>query len=504
MRVVRENPDFNQTGSGDEKDAGIALISPEFYPLAQTGGLANMVAGLAEALHRLGKRPLVFLPNYQCIDIKNEILPEQWQVPLENKTFGARFRFGRLPSGIPVYLLDIPEFFDRRGLYGESGTDYPDNASRFIAFAKGVLAGMKTLNLKVQVLHVHDWQAAMVPFLLRTQYAGDDFFAKSATLLTLHNLSYQGVFPPQSFPLLGVDPKYFHMNFLEFYGNVNFLKGGMVSSDLLTTVSPSYAEEILHASWGCGLEGVLKTREKDLFGILNGIDENLWNPATDPFLPFPYDTGHLDKKVRNKQALQEELGLSAAPNRPLFTMVTRLVEQKGIDLLWPLLSQLAKRQLQLAILGSGSPDLEKALSAWSQKIPRAFSLTLAYDTALSHRLTAGADFMLVPSRFEPCGYNQMFAQRYGTVPIVSSTGGLKDTVVEDSLDLGKETGFLFSGRNGDGLLPAVDRALKVYSRPQVFQRIQSNGMKRDFSWNRSARSYVKLYQEAIRRRTGTD
>lgn len=504
MMAVSENPDFNQTELGDENASGIALITPEFYPLAQTGGLANMVAGLAEALHRLGKRPLVFLPNYQCISIKNEILPEHWQVPLENKSYRAHFCFGRLPSGIPVYLLDIPEFFNRRGLYGESGTDYPDNASRFVAFAKGVLAGIRALDLRAKVLHVHDWQAALVPFLLRTQYADDDFFAKTASLLTLHNMSYQGIFPAHSFPLLGIDPKYFHMDFLEFYGKLNFLKGGLISSDLLTTVSPSYAGEILQAPWGCGLEGVLKNREKDLYGILNGIDEDLWNPATDTFLPFPYEKDHLELKVRNKEALQAELGLRIDPSRPLFTMVTRLVEQKGIDLLWPLLSQLNKRKLQLAILGSGSPDWERDLLAWSQKIPQAFSLSLAYDTALSHRMTAGADFMLVPSRFEPCGYNQMFAQRYGTVPIVSSTGGLKDTVVEDPLDHAKNTGFLFTGQDGDGLLQAVERALDVYRRPQDFQRLQINGMIRDFSWNRSAHSYVELYQKALRRRRDPD
>lgn len=475
----------------------IALIVSELFPYAQTGGLGQMAASLGEALQALGARPHFFLPKYAEINILHfKALAPAVNIPLGPTAYPARFLRGRTESGIPVFLLDLPEFFHRKGLYGEGGADFPDNAARFIAFSRGCLEGLKALNLKMDVLHVHDWQTALVPIFLRTHYAGDPFYSNLGSLLTIHNLSYQGIFPPDQFPLTGLDWKYFRMELLEFFGNMNFLKGGIVAADYLTTVSPSYAGEILSPEFGCGLDTVLARRKDRLRGVLNGIDDKLWNPETDALLHRRYGSNSLKDKNQNKMALQREMGLEARAEIPLMAMVTRLVDQKGIDWVEALVPHLAQHKIQLAVLGSGTGETESRLEALSAKFRKTFSLALGFDVALSHRMTAGADFMLVPSRFEPCGYNQLFGQRYGTVPIVRQTGGLKDSVTDYTQNPGQGTGFCFKATTADALWEAIQRAVRVFKNRPLFREIQKRGMARDFSWTRSAQVYLELYQKA--------
>lgn len=476
----------------------MALMVSELSPYAQSGGLAQMVASLGKALHQSGARPAFFLPNYSQIILKNyEILEPTWQVIVGNKYYKAGFWRTITNSGIPVYLLDIPDYFNRKGLYGESGTDYPDNAARFIAFSRGCLEGMKALNLEFDILHVHDWQAAMIPFYLRSHYAADPFFSRTSTLLTIHNLSYQGFFPADQFALTGLDKKFFHMNFLEFYGGINFLKGGILAADFLTTVSPTYAQEVLSSEFGCELEGVLAQRKERFFGILNGIDYHQWNPTEDPYLAYRYGDENLENKTKNKWTLQKELGLEVNNKAPLIAMVTRLVEQKGIDLVLSLLPEFTSQKIQLAILGSGAPSIENRLKELAGKYNRTLALRLGFDVALSHRITAGADFILVPSLFEPCGFNQMFGMRYGTVPIVRATGGLRDTVVDFTEAPDTGTGFCFEKPEPQALWDAIARAIEAYRKPALFKRLQIRGMARNYSWDQSAREYMDLYQKAL-------
>lgn len=460
----------------------VILVSSEISPFAKTGGLGDMVGSLGMALKNLGMQPIFILPKYR------------WSSQSSKTSHSTE---------IPTFFIDIPEFFDRPSLYGEGGKDYPDNCARFAAFCQGVLDLLKSKNLSCEIIHGHDWQTALIPLYLKTLHSDDPFFRKIRTVLTVHNFGYQGIFPATDFKFTGLaqvgEPRVrpYLQPSLEFYGRMNLLKGGIVTADAVTTVSPTYAREVMTPEFGFGLEGVIKEREKDFFGILNGIDTNEWNPATDPHLPTRYSAKDLSGKDLCKRALQQEMGLPAKGEVPIFGMVSRLVDQKGIDLVVETFAALKNLDAQWIFLGSGDPRFEEALKGLSRSSPEKVAVKIGFDDALSHRIEAGADFFLMPSRYEPCGYNQMYSMRYGTIPIVREIGGLKDTVRNLVKDPANGTGIVFDRANAEDLKEAILRALDLYKKPKIFTKLRRRAMRQDFSWKRSVAEYVKLYHKIL-------
>lgn len=452
----------------------VAMVVSEMTPFAKTGGLADVAGALPEALGKLGLEVHVFLPRYAQIR--------------ESRPRVAICR------GVTVHFIDHEPFFNRAGLYGDSSGDYPDNLERFAFFCRKVLVRIKEEGIPIHLLHAHDWQGALAAVYLKTLYRNDPFFSETKTVFTIHNLAYQGVFSRDQYPKLELPWKLFGVNGLEFYDKVNLLKGGLLFSDCLTTVSPTYSKEIQTLELGAGLDGVLRMRANDLVGILNGIDVNVWNPATDAQIGFRYDEGHLKEKVRNKEALQKELGLPINPKAFLVGMVNRLASQKGLDLVMEVIPRLSGLAIQWAILGQGEDSIQQALRKTLDLLPHV-RLELTFDDALAHRIYAGADAFLMPSHYEPCGLGQMIAMRYGTVPIVRATGGLNDTIVDASNSHG--TGFSFGPYSAPALADAVSRALRAYGNPAVWEGLIRRGMSADFSWNESALKYLRLYEKLV-------
>jgi starch synthase len=466
----------------------VCMLASEAFPYAKTGGLADVLAGLSEALTDLGVEVTVILPGYR------EAL----------RTAGPGERLGRVRapvasrlepadvvrvSGarIPTLMLDAPRYFDRDGLYGSGGGDFRDNAERFAFFCRAALEWLRTLGSPPDILHCHDWQAALAPAMLRATAALYPGLRRMRLVQTIHNLAYQGRFRAGDWHLLNLDARYFTRETLEFYGDINFLKAGLVFADVLTTVSPRYAREIQTPELGEGLDGVLRARAGRLRGILNGIDYRVWNPAVDQTLPARYDAGDLGGKARCKAVLQEGLGLPTDATVPLLAVVSRLAWQKGIDVVLdaaPLL--LEQSDAQLVVLGSGDPHLEYRMRLLAEQFPDRAAARTGMDEPLAHRIIAGADLFLMPSRYEPCGLSQLYSLRYGTVPVVHATGGLDDTVTEG-------TGFKFAPDSPDALRGAVLHALAVRRDPAAWIRLRQNGMREDFSWDRSARAYRNLY-----------
>jgi starch synthase len=399
--------------------------------------------------------------------------------------------------GAPVrtVLVRADRYFDREALYGDARGDYPDNAERFVFFCRAALEWLRAESPPPDVLHVHEWQSALAPAFLRGNADVYPELAGTRSVLTVHNLAYQGRFPAFDWHLLNLDPRYFVPDFVEFYGQINYLKAGLVFADAITTVSPRYAAEIGTPEFGEGLDGVLRVRRDRLRGILNGIDREAWNPATDPHLPARYDASDLRGKARCKAELQAEIGLAVLPDVPLLGMVSRLAEQKGLDLLAAALPDaLATSDAQLVVLGSGDEHYERLLAALAADFPARVGLRVGFDEALAHRIEAGADMFLMPSRFEPCGLNQLYSLRYGTVPIVHATGGLDDTVVEFDPATGTGTGFKFTPYAPDAFLAALRRAFVTRRDRDRWARLVANGMAQDFSWDRAALEYRRLYE----------
>ncbi len=473
----------------------VVMLTAEAFPYAKTGGLADVLAALPQALAARGVEVTVMLPAYRAALAAAGAVERLGRVraPVASRMEPAEIlRVSGAP--VPTILVHAPRYFDRPHLYGPPGGDYPDNAERFVFFCRTALEWLRTLGTPPDVLHAHDWQAALAPAFLRTTAILYPELARLRTVQTIHNLAYQGRFWAADWHLLNVDPRYFVADYLEFYGFINFLKGGLVFADALTTVSPRYAAEIQTAALGEGLDGVVRARTGRLRGILNGIDYRVWNPATDAALPAQYDVDHLDGKAACKAALQGELGLRCDPTAPLLGMITRLAGQKGVDVaLAAAPALLSESSAQLAVLGSGDPGLEAALRQLATSFPGRVGLRLGYDEPLAHRIEAGADVFLMPSRYEPCGLNQLYSLRYGTVPVVHDTGGLHDTVEPADAERGTGTGVRFAPCTVDALLGGVRHALALYAEPQVWRRIVTNGMRQDFSWERSAAEYAALY-----------
>ena len=480
----------------------IASVASEMVPFAQTGGLADVAGALPAVLAGLGHQITAFLPRYRIIDAGKHLLmsrPEEIQVPLGDRTEVVRLWEGQ-SGGVRVILLDHDGFYGRQGLYQERGKDYPDNGARFIFFSRGVLEALKVLNWKPDLVHCHDWQTGLIPAYLKTVYGGDPFFADVASLLTIHNMGYQGLFPAEVFPLTGLPRELFRPDGIEFWGRVNFLKAGLVYADLLSTVSVKYSEEIQTPEFGYGLDSVLRPRAGDLYGVLNGVDYRDWNPRTDPYLAATYSPDDVTGKAACKRDVQAVMGLPTRADVPFLGVVSRLAYQKGIDLIVGIAEDLSSLDLQMVLLGTGDVDLERRLQDLQRKFPYKLAVRIDFDVALSHKIQAGADIFLMPSRYEPCGLNQMYSLAYGTIPIVRATGGLADTIVPFDPMAGTGNGFTFTRADPWYLLQAVRRAIGVFHERAVWSRLMANAMGADFSWERPAREYERLYQLAVERR----
>ena len=482
----------------------ILHVASEAAPFAQTGGLAQVVGSLPKSLASLGHRVVVMLPFYRCVRDSGMDLRDtgvRVEIPLGAESLTGEVWESRLPeTRIPVYLIRQPLFFDRAGLYGTAQGDYADNCKRFAFFCRAVLSAVVQMDLEPNVMHLHDWETALVAVHLRLGRDGPPSIGAS-TLLTVHNLAYQGRFPASSMDILGLSREHFNWRELEFYGEVNLLKGGLVFADLISTVSERYAEEIQTPAYGCHLEGVLRSRAGELFGVVNGID-NEWDPGHDPAIAAAYSADDLSGKRQCRSALRKDLDLPES-DAPIVSMIARLDRQKAPDLVARVLPDLISRGAQFVLLGNGDPLYHRLFEELGQRYPRQTSMNLRFDGSLAHRIQAGADMLLVPSRFEPCGLVQLCALRYGTVPIVHATGGLADTVTDatpDRLRYGTATGFCFEPISEEALLEAVDRALEIFRKPKVWRALMVAGMKKDWSWRASAEEYVQLYRLAVAKR----
>lgn len=495
-----------------EDGLNIVMAASEAVPYAKTGGLADMVGALAIELTKLGHHVTLLMPCYRGRATgEARQLAMRLSVPVDGKSIDVTVEEENVPvSGalhrLRVLFVRYDPYFDRPGLYQQDHQDYPDNLERFVLFCRAVLEIVRglieTRAEKVDVLHLHDWQVALCAVYLKTlphEYKGLD---QLKVLLTLHNMGYQGTFPGQEFVKTGLPPSLFSPSGLEFYGAVNCLKGGIIFSDAVSTVSPTYAKEIMTAEYGCGLEGVLASRADGVTGITNGIDVVTWNPETDSYLPAPYTAADLSGKQTCKRALQRELGL---PNRdvPLLAVIGRLTFQKGFDLLVEMIPELMYLDIQIVVLGAGDHQLEQQFIASKAGYPHRIGLYLGFDEGLAHRIEAGSDMLIMPSRYEPCGLSQLYSLRYGTVPIVRRTGGLADTVVPFRPSTVKSrcaNGFYFIDASPDSLLSALLLSIHVYKERHTWQSLIHAGMKADLSWDRSAKLYVELYQGLQSRR----
>ena len=462
----------------------VAFCSSEVFPFAKTGGLADVSSDLPQALERLGIEPVIFLPYYRCIE-EGKFAIQRINSRLSQTTLGR---------GIPVYLIENDAFFNRQGLYGDEHGDYSDNLERFQYFCEQVLEQLKQLRLRAEIIHCHDWHTALIPVYLKEKLAKDPFLKNMKSVLTIHNLAYQGIFPKQKFSPLGLRPGLFSMEGFEFFGQINLLKAGIIFADQLTTVSRQYAKEILTKEFGCGLEGVLKNREKNLMGILNGVDTQYWNPQTDPYLETKYSKENFLKgKQENKKKLQKHFNLSSA-EVPLFGFVARLAGQKGVDLILKSSEELLKKDIQIVSQGVGEKKYIEALKALAYDYPQRIAIHLKFDEAIAHQIYAGSDFFLVPSIFEPCGLGQMISMRYGTIPIGFKTGGLVDTISPFHGPLSQGNGFLFEQYRPEAFLKTIDSALTIYRKKDQWRKLIENAFCSDFPWEQSAKQYLKIYE----------
>ena len=482
----------------EERSLRVLVVASEMAPFAKVGGLADVVGSLPKALAARGIDVRVVMPKYK--KIQGAAYISDFPVEIAGRLETAIIRTVPVKAGggtkaeFPVYMVDSYRYFHRDYIY--SGED---DVERFVFFSRAVLDMLPVIGFKPDIIHCNDWQTGVLPFMLKTRYAKDDFYKDIATLYTIHNLQYQGVFPRDVLGLFGAGPQNFHPDDLEFYGGVNFMKAGLLYADKLNTVSQTYAKEIQTPEYGERLDGVLRKRARDLYGILNGIDYEEFNPATDPNIPKPYSLETVKDKVHNKRALQKEMGLPAL-GAPLVGLVSRLVNQKGLDLTGAIVDDLMERDLQLVVLGTGDPYYHKLFTDLGAKYPEKAGIKIGFDVKLAQRVYAGSDMFLMPSKFEPCGLGQIISLRYGTIPIVRKTGGLLDTVEDYNAAKGTGNGFSFGAYSPLELLQTIDRALVVYRKPEQWDTLRENAMRSDFSWSRSASEYVNLYKKAMKKR----
>jgi starch synthase len=479
----------------------ILLVASEVEPFAKTGGLADVAGALPRALAALGHDVRVLLPKHRGVErTAGELRPvvDRVEVPIRDRLVTGALLEGRLSPAVRAYFLSQDHLYDRPGLYGE-----PDDCERFVFLCRGALIALAGLDWTPQVIHAHDWQTGLIPVYLETLYRDAPVYADVATVFTVHNLAYQGVFWPYDLPITGLGWDLFTPAGLEFYGNLSFLKGALVFADLLTTVSPTYAREIQSPAFGERLDGVLRERQADLVGILNGLDTERWDPTTDPEIPRRYGPGDLAGKAACTAALREEMGLAAPVGgrgrAPLVGVVGRLAAQKGLDLVAAAVPALVAAGGQLALLGAGDEPYEREFLTLASAHPGAVAVKVGFDEGLARRIYAGAEGFLMPSRYEPCGLGQLIAQRYGAIPIVRRTGGLADTVREWDPAAGTGTGFLFDASTPEACRDAVARATGAFADPATWRRLVGQAMVQDFSWRASAETYLTCYRRALKK-----
>jgi len=473
----------------------IAFVASECVPFSKTGGLADVVGALPRALASLGHQVSVYLPRYRQTKLADpQTVVRSITVPFDDKYRFCSIVTAGASGGVRFYFVEYPPYFDREALYGTSAGDYPDNAERFALFSRAVLEASKILGVP-HVFHCHDWQSALLPVMLRTLYTEDPALREVATTFTIHNMGYQGLFPPDILPLLMLPWDLLTISKMEFFGQVNFLKGALVFADFITTVSKKYSLEIQTTEYGFGLEGVLRNRAATVSGILNGVDYNEWSPQTDKFTVAKYSPQELSGKALCKQDLLNAFGVPNADARlPVIGIVSRFAAQKGFDLIAQIMDRLAREEMIVVALGAGDKPYEELFQRLNKQFPNKIAVKVAYDNAIAHKIEAGSDMFLMPSRYEPCGLNQIYSLKYGTVPIVRATGGLDDTIEPWDARTGKGTGFKFTDYTGEALLATIKQALLAYRDQSSWQTLMRNGMSRDFSWGASAREYGKIYE----------
>jgi starch synthase len=485
-----------------DRTLNVMFVSPEAVPFAKTGGLADVAGALPLALNTLGLRVCLLMPLYGAIRQGNFTLTKTL-TDLEVHFDFATLKFDVYSTeidGVTFYFVERDEFFDRRQLYGTPKGDYFDNLERYTFLAKAVKPVCQALGLKPDIIHCHDWQSALVPVYLREKWQGEEVFAQTATVFTIHNLAYQGLFGKEKYHLLDLDSSLFGINGLEFYDKVNLLKGGIIWSDAITTVSRQYSQEIQTPEFGCGLEGVLCTRAEDLTGIVNGIDYNIWDPSTDKLIAAPYRAGDVTGKGKNKLALMTEYQLDPKlKGAPLLGMVSRLADQKGFDLLATILPELMAENLSLVILGTGDEKYHQLLSEAAVQYKGRLGVKIAFDNKIAHLIEAGADMFLMPSYYEPCGLNQIYSLKYGTIPVVRATGGLVDTIEPVDTKQKTGTGFRFAEYTPAAFLACIREACQAYQDKALWKQLMANAMGQDFSWEASAKAYESLYRRTLAR-----
>lgn len=478
----------------------ILLASSEVVPFSKTGGLADVAGALPYAFNEACDCDVrVFSPLYKMTKDKKFNLKRVKKIqdvyPFEDTGVFELFEIEN--KGVTFYFIKKDEYFDRDGLYGTPKGDHADNAERFSFFCKAILSAAIDSKFYPDIIHLHDWQTALLPLYKRIRLAGQHPLKKSKVLFTVHNLGYQGLFDAGVLEVIGIPPGYFAMDALEFYGKVSFIKSGIIYSDSVSTVSKRYAKEILTPEYGCGLEGLLGTKEDVLYGILNGADYSDWNPETDSLIPANYGPETIKKKMVCKKELLKYFKMTLPSLRPLIGFVGRLAEQKGIDLMADALPQIITAGAGFVLLGTGNEKYERMLKKLAKKYAGKTGISIAFDNKLAHMIEAGVDIFVIPSRYEPCGLNQMYSLKYGTVPVVRATGGLDDTITDYSANPKNGNGFKFERADTYDFLNAIKRALSVFSRKEEWLKLTRRGMNADFSWSRSAKEYIGLFKKMV-------
>ncbi len=478
----------------------VLQVTSEVAPYSKTGGLADVSAGLPAALAARGLKVKVFSPLYCTVREAAPSLTSLKSRPRIPSRFGeldARLFAQHSKPGLSFYFIERDEYFDRKGLYGTPEGDYFDNADRFLFFMRAALQACRLIRFRPDIIHCHDWQTGLIPAMLKSVFWDDPFWRKTRTVFTIHNLAYQGIFPREYMSVSGLPSALFSQEGLEFYGQMNFLKAGIIFSDRFTTVSKRYAHEIQSPEYGHGLDGVLQEHRARLTGILNGVDYSCWNPAVDAHIVQNYTPRDLEGKTKCKGELMSLFGLGGTLKSPILGMVTRLAEQKGLDLLLEAVPRLMRTGIRLVILGQGDEVYARAIRTLGRNYPGKIGVRVGFDPVLAHKIEAGADMFLMPSRFEPCGLNQMYSLKYGTIPIVHAVGGLDDTISAFDPVTGKGNGFKFFSFSAPALLQEVRRALTLFKDQDLWKSLMTNAMRSDFSWKKAARSYHQLYQKTL-------
>lgn len=482
----------------------VIFVSAEVAPFAKSGEMADVASALPKYLSYQGMRVSVFMPMYRRPEIESlpkEIVASDLSVSLGEARAKARVYKSELGK-YDIYLIDNPKYFLRESIYGTGKGEYLDNDERFVFFNRAVLEFLCKKKIAADVIHCNNWPTALIPVLLKTQFAKKRQLSRVATVFTLHNISYQGEFPPETLSLTGLDWSFFNPSQLSLNGKFNFLKAGILFSDVINTVSASYKKEILTKEHGFGLQELLKQRKKDLFSIRNGVDYEIWDPKKDPYVESNYSSSSLEGKNINKRDLCLEFGLTIGPDVPLISVVSYMTANKGFDILLEAMGELMKMVLGFVILGFGDEQYERAFLSLQKQYPGRLAVKTDMNPVLLHKIAAGADIVLIPSRIEPCGLNQLYSFRYGSVPVVRATGGLQETVKSFNAKNLEGNGFVFRDYSPEALVVAVKRALKIYEKPEMWKKIMLNGFKENFSWEQAAKQYVKLYERSLKIKRG--